>query len=68
VFKIELPVTAIKVPLIVINQDCQLARFQALKVKVLPEKDQVEADIQVNQFGIISVITIFVHVSGQLFQ
>jgi hypothetical protein len=68
VFKIELPVTAIKVPLIVIDQDCQLARFQALKVKVLPEKDQVEADIQVNQFGIISVITTFVHVSGQLFQ
>jgi lipopolysaccharide export system protein LptC len=49
---------------IVTDQDCQLTRFQALKVKVLPEKDQVEAENQVNQVGKISVIIVQVEVLG----
>ena len=49
---------------IVTDQDCQLTRFQALKVKVLPEKVQLEAENQVNQAGKISVIIVQVELLG----
>jgi hypothetical protein len=49
---------------IVTDQDCQLVRFQALKVKVFQLKDQLEAENQVNQVGKISVIIVQVEVFG----